>query len=250
MRPNPKIILSLLLFSTYAFSSEEIIRKKSYTLNYNEEHEVANWVSYELDEIKLQNCVKRTDSFRPDPDVSTGSAVDADYKGSGFDRGHLVPAGDMKFHKDAMRDTFVFSNMTPQPANFNRGKWGTLENLMRAWGAKYKKIWIVTGPVLRNDLPAIGKQNKVSVPDEYFKVIVRQSGSSYEGMAFLMPTSVPGPDLKSYVVSIDEVEEATGFDFFSFVDESVEKKSDMTKWDFSGKFEYFPCQALEAQSQK
>jgi len=155
----------------------------------------------------------------------------------------------MKFHKDAMRDTFVFSNMTPQPANFNRGRWGVLENLMRAWGARYKKIWIVTGPVLRNDLPAIGKLNQVSVPEEYFKVIVRQIGNSYEGMAFLMPTSVPSPDLKSYVVSIDEVEEATGFDFFSFVDEKVEQKSDINKWDFSGKFEYFPCRVSEAQSQ-
>lgn len=248
MRPISKIFLAFVIYSS-AFASEEIIRKKFFTLNYNEDHEVANWVSYELDETKLQNCVKRNDSFHPDPDVTTGSAVDADYKGSGFDRGHLVPAGDMKFHKDAMRDTFVFSNMTPQPANFNRGRWGVLENLMRAWGAKYKKIWIVTGPVLRNDLPAIGKVNQVSVPDEYFKVIVRQNGSSYEGMAFLMPTDVPSPDLKSYVVSIDEVEEKTGFDFFTFVGEKVEQKSDIAKWDFSGKFEYFPCRASEAQSQ-
>jgi endonuclease G len=250
MRPTFKLLFSLLIFSTSAFSSEEIIHKKFFTLNYNEEHEVANWVSYELDEVKLQNCVKRTDSFRADPDVSTGSAVDDDYKGSGFDRGHLVPAGDMKFHKDAMRETFVFSNMTPQPANFNRGKWGVLENLMRSWGAKYKKIWIVTGPVLRNGLPAIGKKNQVSVPDEYFKVIVRQSGSSYEGMAFLMPTNVPSPDLKSYVVTIDAVEEATGFDFFTFVSEKVEQTSDFAKWDFSGKFDYFPCRASEVQSQK
>lgn len=249
MRPYLKTLFSLILISTSVFSSEEIIRKKYFTLNYNEEHEVANWISYELDETKLQNCVKRTDSFRPDPDVTTGSAVDDDYKGSGFDRGHLVPAGDMKFHKDAMRDTFVFSNMTPQPANFNRGRWATLENLMRAWGSKYKKIWIVTGPVLRNDLPAIGKKNKVSVPEDYFKVIVRQSGSSYEGMAFIMPTNVPSPDLKSYVVTIDEVEEATGFNFFTFVNESVEKKSDIAKWDFSGKFEYFPCRASVVQSQ-
>ena len=246
MRPISKIFLSLLI-SFSAFSSEEIIKHKFYTLNYNEEHEVANWVSYELDHKRLQNCASRKDSFRPDPEVSTGSATDDDYRGSGFDRGHLAPAGDMKFSKEAMKDTFFFSNMTPQPANFNRGKWAQLENLMRAWGSKYNKIWIVTGPILRADLPAIGKSNKVSIPTDYFKVIVRQSGSSYEGMAFIMPTTVPSQDLKSYVVSIDEVEEATGFDFFSFANESAEKKSDITKWDFSGKFEYFPCQASVAQ---
>lgn len=246
MRPISKILFFLLISSS-AFSSEEIIHKKFYTLNYNEDHEVANWVSYELDHKRLQNCASRNDNFRPDPDVSTGSATDADYKGSGFDRGHLAPAGDMKFSKEAMKDTFFFSNMTPQPANFNRGKWAQLENLMRAWGSKYNKIWIVTGPILRDDLPAIGRSNKVSVPTDYFKVIVRQSGSSYEGMAFIMPTSVPSADLKSYVVTIDEVEEATGFDFFNFVSESVEQKSDLAKWDFSGKFAYFPCQASVAQ---
>jgi endonuclease G, mitochondrial len=246
MRPISNFLFSLLL-SASAFASEEIIKKKYFTLNYNEEHEVANWVSYELDHARLQNCAKRTDNFRPDPQVSTGSAIDNDYRGSGFDRGHLVPAGDMKFRKEAMSETFFFSNMTPQPANFNRGKWAQLENLMRAWGSRYSKIWIVTGPILRDDLPAIGKQNKVSVPTDYFKVVVRQSGATYEGIAFIMNTEVPSPDLKSYVVTINEVEEATGFDFFTFVNESVEQKSDLFKWDFSGKFEYFPCRASVTQ---
>lgn len=246
MRPLKTLSL-LFLFISSALASEEIITKKYYTLNYNEDHEVPNWVSYELDHSRLQNCTKRIDSFRPDPDVSTGSAVADDYRGSGFDRGHLAPAGDFKFNKEAMKDTFFFSNMSPQPARFNQVTWAKLENLMRAWGAKYNKIWIVTGPILRADLPAIGKQNKVSVPTDYFKVIVRQSGNSHEGIAFIMNTSVPSNDLKYYVTTIDEVEEATGFDFFPFVKESVEQKSDIAKWDFTGKFEYFPCQASVAQ---
>lgn len=252
LRMKPFLLLTI-FFSLNAYSSEEIIQHKFYTLNYNEEHEVANWVSYELDHKKIQNCVKRSNSFKADPLVSTGSAVASDYKGSGFDRGHLVPAGDMKFASEAMKETFFFSNMTPQPGPFNQGRWGQLEHLMRAWALKYKKIWIVTGPILNQNLPVIGKQNQISVPDEYYKVILRQNGSSYEGMAFLMHTDVPYKDLKAYATTIDKVEDLSGFDFFQFlkddVEEAVEKRADLANWDFNVKFEYLPCQALEDQSQ-
>lgn len=240
-----------LLFSFNVFSAEEIIKHNYYTLNYNEDHEVANWVSYELDHFKLQNCVKRNNSFRPDPLVSTGSAVASDYKGSGFDRGHLVPAGDMKFTAQAMKDTFYFSNMTPQPGPFNQGRWGQLENLIRAWALKYKKIWIVTGPILANNLPVIGKVNQVSVPDEYFKVIIRENGSGYEGIGFLMATHVPYRDLASYVTTIDHIEDLSGFDFFEFLRDDLERqaeaRAELKNWDFNAKSEYLPCQSLVVQ---
>lgn len=249
-----KLSKTLFLFTLFSFSTlaaEEIIKKKYYTLSYNEDHEVANWVSYELDHKRLQNCAKRSNNFRADPQVTTGSAVDADYKGSGFDRGHLVPAGDMKITKEAMSETFFFSNMTPQPAKFNRGQWAQLENLMRAWGRLYQKIWIVTGPVLVDNLPSIGNRNQVSVPEIYFKVVVRQNKNSYEGIGFLMSTDVPHTTLTSYAVSINEVEELTGHDFFQFIDdkleEKVEDKKNLADWNFSGKFEYFPCGASVAQ---
>jgi endonuclease G len=243
--------ISFLLVSLAAWSAEEIVNKKYFTLNYNEDHEVANWASYELDHTKLQNCVKRTDNFRPDPQVSTGTAVAADYRGSGYDRGHLVPAGDMKFSKEAMQDTFFFSNMAPQPPGFNRGKWGELENLMRSWGVKYKKIWIVTGPILKDNLHTIGQRNRISIPEQFFKVILREKDTSYEGIGFIMATTVPSPDLKAYVTTIDKVEELSGFDFFKFIDdkyeEKIERSVDIKKWDFTGKFEYFPCQASAAR---
>lgn len=241
----------IFFLSLNVFSAEEIIQHKYYTLNYNEDHEVANWVSYELDHSKLQNCVKRTNSFRIDPSVSTGSASARDYKGSGFDRGHLVPAGDMKFTSQAMKETFFFSNMTPQPGPFNQGRWGQLERLMRSWALKYKKIWIVTGPILIPNLPVIGKDNQVSVPDEYFKIILRQQGSSYEGIAFLMHTDVPYKDLASYVTTIDHIEKLSGFDFFQFlnddIEDTVEKRADLPSWDFNAKFAYLPCRALADQ---
>lgn len=241
------VVLSL----GHAFASQEIIKRKHYVLNYNEEHEVANWVSYELEKNHLRNCVKRANNFKSDPMVSTGSATVKDYSGSGYDKGHLVPAGDMKFSHEAMNDTFFLSNITPQPAGFNRGQWSQLETLIRAWAFNYQKVWIVTGPILEKGLDVIGKTNDISVPLKYFKVILRKSGSTYEGMAFLMDTDVPYLDLESYVSTIDEVEKLSGYDYFSFLDDSIESKiesrTDIKKWNFNAKFDYLPCGASVVQ---
>ena len=241
------LLILIIFYSLSAFSSEEIIQHKYYTLNYNEDHEVANWVAYELDHDRIQNCVKRKNNFRIDPLVSTGSSEAADYKGSGFDRGHLVPAGDMKFNGLAMSETFFFSNMTPQPGPFNQGRWAQLEVLIRAWALKYNKIWIVSGPILIPNLPTMGKRNKISIPEEYYKVILRKEGKGYKGMAFLMHTNVPYRDLISYATSIDQVEELSGFDFFQFLNrdqEYAEREIDLKSWDFSAKFNYLPCRTL------
>lgn len=239
--------ISILLAFQFAsaFASEEIIKRKHYTLNYNEDHEIANWVSYELEKTQLRNCVKRGNNFKSDPLISTGSATVKDYASSGYDRGHLLPAGDMKFSAEAMSDTFFLSNITPQPANFNRVRWGQLENLMRSWAFNYNKIWIVTGPIIDQGLEVIGQSNSISVPLRYFKVILRKTGNSYKGIAFLMETSVPHVELEAYVTSINHIEKITKYDFFSFLDNKVEEEVEAQKnpkdWNFSGIFEYLPC---------
>ncbi len=241
------ILPSLVWAQTLAVSerSGEFIRRSYYSLNYNEEHEVANWVEYTLEREQLKNCANRSRYFKIDDLLSTGSASTEDYRNTGFDRGHLVPAGDMKFSRKAMDDTFFMSNITPQPSKFNQGRWGNLEYLMRAWAYNYNKIWIVTGPVLRNSLPWIGVRNQVSVPEEYFKVILRKTTTGYKGIAFLMPTSVPYSDLKLYALDINSVEELTGINFFPFLtkiqEEKVEKNLKLNDWDFNARFAYLPC---------
>jgi endonuclease G, mitochondrial len=216
-----------------------------FTLNYNEQHEVANWVGYTLERDQLRNCVGRSSSFRQDPLISTGSATLADYKHSGFDRGHLVPAGDMKFSREAMYDTFYLSNVTPQPSKFNQVRWAQLEGLIRAWALKYERLWIVTGPVLRQSLGWIGVDNKVSVPEEYFKAILRKDKTGYKGVAFLMPTHVPYVDLKLYALDIKSIEGAAQIDVFTFLPDHEERRveSDFqpSDWDFNARFEYLPC---------
>lgn len=224
---------------------ELTIKRAHYELSYNEEHEVANWVYYTLETKQLQNCIKRNNSFKKDPLVLTGSAELEDYKNSGFDRGHLLPAGDMKFDRTAMDDTFYLSNISPQPARFNRGLWASLENLTRAWALKHKKIWIVTGPILHSGLSVIGKTNQVSVAEEYYKVILRKEGSGYKGIGFLMKTSLPYNYLAAYAVDIDTLEKISGIDFFPFLTSQeaaeAETKFESSSWDFKAEFAYLPC---------
>lgn len=241
-----KTLLSfLLLLSLEAHGREEIVNRANYTLSYNSDHEVANWVSYDLDHSKLKDCVNRTNYFRPDPLIENGTATNADYKKSGYDRGHLLPAGDMKFSKSAMEDTFFYSNITPQPANFNRGRWKQLENLVRAWGLKYEKVWIVTGPVLKGNLHTIGQEKNISIPELYYKVIIRKNKESYSGIGFLMSISTPYRNLDAYVVTIKEVEELAETDFFVFLSPEqkydAEDLVDLKDWDFKAKFDYLPC---------
>lgn len=240
-------ILAFFLTLTGAHAADELVSHQWYTLSYNEPHEVANWVSYELEGRQLRNCVSRGSGFKPDPLVSTGSAVSSDYDGFGFDRGHLVPAGDMKFDGQAMRESFLMSNVAPQPPEFNRGKWAQLETLVRAWARKHGKLWIVTGPILRHGLPVIGRTNSVSVPEEYYKVILRRDRKGAKGVAFLMHVDLPYPALSAYAVTIDAVERLSGIDFFQFLENREEAQVEATyeplDWDFNARFEYLPCEA-------
>lgn len=133
--------------------------------------------------VKLYN---RSDRFTPDKCVKSGTANDNDYKGSGYDRGHLAPAADMGWSVKAMEESFYYSNMSPQKPSFNRGIWKQLEELTRDWTVENKEIYIVTGGVLNDSLPTIGK-NKVSVPKYFYKVILDYSEPSIKGIGFIMP---------------------------------------------------------------
>lgn len=237
-------LVKLLLFFLYTFnlfsqeylpkSSGEIVNHKYYTLSYNEAHEQANWVHYKLNPAFLSGSTPRTDSFKPDPLVSTKSAQLSDYKGSGYDRGHLAPAADMKYNSLAMLESFYMSNMSPQNPSFNRGIWKRLESLVRGWGEKFE-IYVSTAGVLgSNSLGAIGK-NRVTIPSEYYKVIYAPDKNIMIG--FLLSNRKQSGSLSSYAVSIDKIESLTGIDFFSELpdnlEEELESKVVLKNWDFT-----------------
>ena len=215
-------------------SQGQVINHNYYTVSYNENHEQANWVHYELNSYMLTGTTKRTDNFRIDPNVTTESATTYDYKGSGYDRGHLAPAGDMKISFTSMSESFFMSNISPQNRSFNRGGWKKLESLVRVW-AKKNKIFITTAGVLNdNDLKKTGSKNSVSVPREFYKLIYMPSEKKMIG--FLMPNQKINGQLKDYVVSVDTVEELTGIDFYSELDDVLEEKLEAEvnpgKWNF------------------
>ena len=128
-----------------------IIEHTYYTLSYSEDHEQAEWVQYTLKSEYLNSNISRTDNFRTDPLVRTTSSELIDYKGSGYDRGHLAPAADMKYNSTSMSESFFMSNMSPQSASFNRGIWRKIEKQFRDWSYEYGELVIVTGPILNGD---------------------------------------------------------------------------------------------------
>jgi endonuclease G len=204
--------------------TNEIITKHfAYSLLYNEKHEQANWVAYELTKEETAKLFSRSNKFIPDPLISTGSAVDADYKKSGYDRGHLAPAADMAWSEQSMTESFYFSNMSPQNPNFNRGIWKKLEEQVRDWAFEYGNICIVTGPILNDSLISIG-ENKVSVPHYYYKVILDRTEHHTKAIGFIIPNKASGDSLQHFVCSIDEVEKITGIDFFYHLPDALENK--------------------------
>ncbi|MFK8105133.1 MAG: DNA/RNA non-specific endonuclease [Saprospiraceae bacterium] len=219
----------------------QIVKHGYYALSYSEDHEQPEWVAYELSkDLLYKKRVDRSNNFRPDPKVSSASASPRDYKRSGYDRGHLVPAGDMGFSKRSMSETFYMSNMSPQIRNFNGGVWRELEEQTRDWVMKFDKLYIVTGPVLTAAIRDKIGVNEVSVPDSYYKVLLDLSEPEVKAIGFILPNEIRYEHLSQFAVSVDEVEELTGIDFFyRLMDENLEKeleaKVDIDQWKFSKK---------------
>lgn len=216
-------------------STNEIVRHKYYTLSYNEEHEQAEWVAYELKKNQLSYTNHQRPYFEDDPQVETGSASWRNYRKSGYDKGHLCPAGDRRFSEEAFIETFYTSNISPQLNDFNAGIWNRLEQKTRYWASKYDGVYVVTGGVLSKDLNKIGKEN-VSVPKYFYKILLDNSRGEYKTIAFLIPHEDSEKPLNKFVVSIDKIEKMTGLDFFprlpDAIENKLEKSSDYKGWSF------------------
>lgn len=212
----------------------EVVHHAHYSLGYDEFAEQAAWVAYPLtaESIYVPN-VKRSNWFTHDTKVSTQSAVHSDYTGSGYTRGHLAPAGDMAFNREAMTQSFYMSNMSPQLKVFNAGIWKELEENVRDWAIKRKELYVVSGPILKGNEKQIGKKSKVSVPTAFYKVLLDVSGSEKEGIAFVIPHRLCTEPIDEFATSIDNVEEMTGLDFFGQMPEavsSIESQYNTSSW--------------------
>ena len=216
-------------------TTNQIVNHSYYTLSYNEEFEQAEWVAYELKKSHVQNSNFKRPYFIEDAKVTTGSADWRNYKNSGYDKGHLCPAGDMAFDQNAYNDTFLTSNISPQDHKFNEGVWNRLEQKVRYWAVKYDGLYVVTGGVLESSLPTIGKE-KVSVPKYFYKVLMSTVGNKSKMIAFLVPNEKSDKPLYEFVVSVDSIEKLTGIDFFPKLEDKVEdileRNTDYKDWSF------------------
>ena len=213
----------------------QIVKHQYYTLSYNEKYEQAEWVAYQATKSHLSRAQRKRPYFIYDPLVKTKSANYRNYKKSGYDRGHLVPAGDMRFDLDAYNDTFFTSNISPQNHKFNAGIWNRLEGKVRYWTGKYGDLYVITGSILKPNLKKIGKE-KVAVPEYFYKIILDNNGNKPKAIAFLMPNKPSEKALYKYVVSIDELEKKTNVDFFPTLEDELENKLEATssyaQWSF------------------
>ena len=200
-----------------------IVAHQHFVLSYAEAHEQAEWVAYELTREEVQVNIDREGNFREDPDVPTGSASLDDYRGSGYDRGHLAPVGDMNFDAVAMEESFFMSNISPQDRSFNGGIWSRLENQVRDWATERNGLYVVTGPVLGEAKRTIG-DNEVTVPDFFYKVLLDERGPESQMIGFVLPNRAAGGELSAFVEKVDNIEAYTGIDFFPILADSLEKK--------------------------
>jgi endonuclease G len=213
---------------------EQIIEHIGYTVSYNSDWKIPNWVAYELTKEEVEGVVPRGNNFIPDPEVAYGmSATTDDYKKSGWDRGHMAPAADMKWSKQAMQESFYLSNICPQNKSLNSGIWKNLEEQVRGLAMGKGNIYVVCGPIVSKQPKTIG-YNKVAVPDAFFKVLLQNDNGNWAAIAFMFANESGQKLLSTCAMSVEEIQIITGIDFFPAlpddIEEKIESQVDFTKW--------------------
>ena len=197
---------------------------KQYTgfcLSFNPRWHVPNYVAWELTADETEGSTPRKSNFRPDNDMLGTPQLD-DYRKSGFDRGHMAPAADMKWSAEAMDDSHYLTNMCPQDHSVNGGSWSTLENKCRQWARRDSAIIIISGPILTDEITRTIGKSKVAVPERFFKIILSPYVNPPRAIAFIVPNSPSRDGIQSMATSVDQIEQITGFDFFSCLPDDIE----------------------------
>ena len=228
--------VSLELPAPISSKPEQILIRAGYTTSYNNMTKNANWVAWHLTRDHTDGPYSRGGtSYMVDYDVEGGRQELSDWKDHDLpiDHGHLCPAGDCKWSKEAMRQSFLLTNMCPQNSDLNRGDWEELESRCRGWARHYGDIYIAAGPIFYNsDYETIGS-GEVGVPDAFFKVVLYY-GKKPKALGFIYPNNGESHKIQHYVTTVDDVEEKTGIDFFHNLPDDIEARvesvADINKW--------------------
>jgi endonuclease G len=194
-------------------------------------------VAYEITKQEVEGIEPRSDNFMPDPEVShSETATTNDYKNSGWDRGHMAPAADMKWSRQAMKESFYLSNICPQNRNLNAGIWKDLEEQVRRLATQKGYLYVVCGPIVSEQPKTIG-YNKVVIPDAFFKVLLQSANGNWSAIAFMFANESGRKPLSTYAMSVEDMQIITDIDFFPALPDSIEtkieSKVDFTKWNIN-----------------
>jgi endonuclease G len=215
---------------------EQILKRKGYTVSYNSETKNPNWVAWHLTKSHTYGSFqRRQEMFSEDESVKAPRATNNDYFNSRYDRGHMCPAGDNKWDKEAMTQSFLFTNICPQNHGLNKYEWNDLEIQCRDWAREYGAVDIVCGPLYSSkggrykvgssrepQQKTIGR-NKVWVPDAFFKVVLCRQGRP-KAIGFVYRNEGVKQLKTEAVRTVDEIEALTGIDFFPALDDEMENR--------------------------
>jgi endonuclease G, mitochondrial len=203
-------------------NSDQLLCREGFAVGYSYSHKAPEWVAYKLSRNSvLTDLPRKNNLFSVDTEIPKEHRSNlTDFRGSGYDRGHMAPVNLMSFSNDAMKESFLLSNIVPQKSGFNRysfdryGAWGALENYVRNWAVSRNEIYVISGPVYQSVIDVIG--NGIEVPSHFYKIVFDPEYRA--SIAFLIPhiedTAVRLPD---YVTTIDCIESLTGLDFLKSI---------------------------------
>ncbi|MBX3429720.1 MAG: DNA/RNA non-specific endonuclease [Hyphomonadaceae bacterium] len=226
--------------------NEHLLIQRDYVIAYDGDLRVPLWTAYRLDPARLVP-MDRVNCFRTDERLPTGERSRlTDYREPIFDQGHLAPSADMEISINANVNSFLLSNMAPQYPGFNRGTWGSLEEVVRNWAKSDGDLYVISGSVFdrNNDgerdadadarrMVSNNRQHRVAVPTAFFKIIsCRRDDGVVETISFLLPHDAQRRDgdvafeyLADHIVPIREIEAVTGFRFVNRA--NVEEATEM-----------------------
>lgn len=206
-------------------SADSLLVHNYLIISYSQSLKNPEWTIHKLkkDNI-LSNTNFRRKNFEADPKLNNNSANSWEFSGSGYERGHMVPAEDMDFDEKAMEETFYMTNVAPQLPQFNRGIWKKMENVVRKNAIHKSEITVITGSFFPEDsLTRI--ENGIAIPQKFYKVLFHKDSNNISAIAFVLPHEQSSGKISDYAMSIAEAEQKLNTIFFYKIADTTNFKS-------------------------